>query len=293
MKKVLYYTLHWLITTFALLMSWALGGVLAGFIAQLPLAEGDPADLASKLLLVGMLNAALITMLTIATNRYKGFYRWLILALFVFGIQFFLTQMETAFFVSAIGMTGIQIIAILLNGLVVAFLTIAASLAAERVYTKRQSQVPYRFSLKLQSISRPILILSLVVYPLLYIVFGHFVAWQNPELRIFYTGSDEMRSFFSQFINSFIMEGIYPFQILRAFLWVLLSLPLIHMMGAGNGKILLFGLATALLPASLLFLPNAFMPAGIALTHFYETASSNFIWGLAMGALLGRVDSRR
>src|SRR5690606_14794251 len=225
---------------------------------------------------------------TIATSAYRGFNRWLFLVLFVFGIQFFLTQMETLFFLSAIGMTGSQVAAILVTGLTMATLTVSASLAAERMYTPKVSKALHFPQINMRGIMRPILILTFVIYPLIYFLFGYFIAWQNPDLRMYYTGSDELRALSSQFIYGFIGEGIYPFQILRAFLWLVFSLPVIAMMGVKPGRIVLFALANAMIPASMLLLPNAFMPASVALSHFYETATSNFLWGITLAILLGR-----
>lgn len=288
MKRIAWYLLHGAITTLALFISWTIGGLLGTAIAEMPPSEGDPSLLATRFLLVSLINAALITLLTIATSAYRGFNRWLFLVLFVFGIQFFLTQMETLFFLSAIGMTGSQVAAILVTGLTMATLTVSASLAAERMYTPKVSKALHFPKINIKGVMHPILILTFVIYPLIYFLFGYFIAWQNPDLRMYYTGSDELRALSSQFIYGFIGEGIYPFQILRAFLWLVFSLPVIAMMGVTPGRIVLFALANAMIPASMLLLPNAFMPASVALSHFYETATSNFLWGITLAMLLGR-----
>jgi hypothetical protein len=34
------------------------------------------------------------------------------------------------------------------------------------------------------------------VYVVLYYLFGYYVAWQNPELRRYYTGITELKSFY-------------------------------------------------------------------------------------------------
>jgi hypothetical protein len=283
MKKVLHYFVNWLVTTIALFISWSIGGVLASRIAAMPAAEADPATQASRFLLVCIINAALITSLTIATGKYKGLYRWLFLVLFVFGIQFLLTQMETLLFAGVIGITTAQVMAILTSGFIMSLLTVTASLGVERLYLKKQERSQFSPELPPKKYIGPAVLLALLVYPLLYMVFGYFVAWQNPEVRIFYTGTDEIRSFLSQLTTSFLADGIYPYQVIRSLIWMLLSFPVLTMMRDRRGNLFHFALATALLPATLLFLPNAFMPPGVALTHFYETASSNFIWGFAMG----------
>ena len=96
-----------------------------------------------------------------------------------------------------------------------------------------------------------------------------------------YTKSSELISFFSSITGS-LADGLYFFQILRAAIWVIVTIPLVIMLRHIKGYYLLVGLLSSLLPASQLFIPNPYMPHDIAMTHFVETASSNFIWGIAI-----------
>ena len=87
-----------------------------------------------------------------------------------------------------------------------------------------------------------------------------------------------MTSFFHQGAGSFA-DGLYFFQILRAAIWVIATIPLVMLLRHLRGYYLLVGVLTSLLPAAQLFIPNPYMPQEIAMIHFVETASSNFIWG--------------
>jgi hypothetical protein len=55
-----------------------------------------------------------------------------------------------------------------------------------------------------------------------------------------------------------------------------------------RGYYLLVGLFTSLLPAAQLFIPNPYMPQEIAMIHFVETASSNFIWGMLIALAVNK-----
>jgi len=46
--------------------------------------------------------------------------------------------------------------------------------------------------------------------------------------------------------------------------------------------------ALSALPSVLLFIPNPYMPADVAMAHFIETSSSNFLWGIAIVFFVNR-----
>jgi len=105
----------------------------------------------------------------------------------------------------------------------------------------------------------------------LYYVFGYFVAWQVPAVREFYGGTDP-GSFLAQM--SSVVQGqpwMVPFQYLRGLLWILLALPVIHMMRGHRWET---GLALSLLfavPALYLLFPNPVMPEAVRRAHLVET----------------------
>jgi hypothetical protein len=189
-------------------------------------------------------------------------------------------QMETFFFSKSLGISPGQVISILLSGFVMVTGTGALGLGLTRKLAPVQTKIPFKPEVRgWREMIGPMLLMSAFVYPLLYETFGYYVAWQNEHLRFFYSHSTELKSFLSQWPD-FFSEGIYFFQILRGMLWVAISIPVVLLLGQNKFfQYVLVGLLSAL-PAIQLFIPNPYMPADIAMTHFVETFSSNFLWGL-------------
>jgi len=117
------------------------------------------------------------------------------------------------------------------------------------------------------------------VYLCLYYLFGYYVAWQDPELRAYYGGTDP-GSFLAQMRS--VAEStpwMIPLQYVRGLLWVGLGLLLIWSI---RGAWWRAGLATALLfaaPALYLLFPNPLMPGFPRMTHLVETLPYQFLFG--------------
>src|SRR5260370_10170786 len=65
-------------------------------------------------------------------------------------------------------------------------------------------------------------------YVALYMIFGYFVAWQNPALRAYYGGTDPgsfMASMRQNWVNT---PWMFPLQFGRGILWALFLVPLIR-----------------------------------------------------------------
>ena len=124
-------------------------------------------------------------------------------------------------------------------------------------------------------------ILSLV-YLLLYFGAGYFIAWQNPELQAFYSGSNPT-NFFMALINNWQNDSfLYPFQIGRSLLWVLFALPVMRMTH-GNAWIKAFVVAMLLgIPMNIgHIMANPLIPAAsVRFSHMIETSTSTFVFGL-------------
>ncbi|MEJ0028945.1 MAG: hypothetical protein WDO15_00510 [Bacteroidota bacterium] len=76
-------------------------------------------------------------------------------------------------------------------------------------------------------------------------------------------------------------NGIYFFQIIRGLIWIGATVPIAVMLREKKTQqYLVVALLSALIPTSLLFIPNPYMPANVAMVHFVETSTSNFVWGL-------------
>lgn len=129
-------------------------------------------------------------------------------------------------------------------------------------------------------------LLGVVLYPLLFFAFGYYVAWQNPEVRAFYQGTDP-GSFLAQMRHVLGSDPfVLPFEFFRGLLWAGLALLFLWSMQkrpwlAG----LLLALFFALIENDTHLFPNPLMPTVVRQTHFIETASSNFIFGVVAALL--------
>lgn len=226
--------------------------------------------------LVSALNAGIILIL-IYKARYTG---WKLVGLvFVvsFGIQYFMSQIETVWFNDSLGLPGNGIAAIVLGGAftLVTFIAIATWITGKlkSVPYKSNDSPGFRFSVK------KILLLSVVIWPLIYFAFGYFVAWQFKEVRLLYSGTTEIDPLLEIMKGNF-QSGLYLFQIFRGFLWVFIGILVLRMArGTKISKGILLGLLFTILGSSGLLLPNPIMPEMVRKAHLLETSTSSFIWG--------------
>mgnify|MGYP006289727891 CR=1 FL=1 len=123
----------------------------------------------------------------------------------------------------------------------------------------------------------------IILYELLYFGFGYFVAWKNPAVQEFYQGTDP-GSFLAQMQYVWSeTPGLPVLQFFRALLWIAFTLPVIRMLKKPDWYgALLTGLFVSLPMNIPHILPNPYMPADVSTAHFIETATSNFILGIAL-----------
>jgi hypothetical protein len=129
------------------------------------------------------------------------------------------------------------------------------------------------------------LALAAASYVILYWLAGYFIAWQNPELRAFYTGKQEIMPFWQHTITSIRNEPWFlPMQALRGMIWTACALPIIYGSKSKTwGTAALVGLFFSV-PQNLGHIfENPLIPfACIRMSHMIETASSTFIFGLVV-----------
>ena len=127
-----------------------------------------------------------------------------------------------------------------------------------------------------------------LVFLCLYYLFGYYVAWQDPELRAYYGGTDP-GSFVAQM--RVVMQDtpwMIPLQFIRGLMWVALGMIIIRSM---RGPWWHSGLATALLfavPSLYLLFPNPLMPDFPRITHLVETLPYQFLFGLFLAWFFAR-----
>lgn len=263
--------------------------VVASPIAAPPGATQTPEEAgqaAVALLAVCFLTAIVVTHL-ILRSAWSG---WrLMAAVFVvfYGVMTFMSQLESAVFITRLppGMVP----RLFLMGLVMAAPYAVFSVlilgkwkpdASGTASSTRLVMPPGEWAWKLAVVA--------MVYVTLYFTFGHFIAWQNPDVRAYYNGVDA-GGFFAQMQTAMgERPWLVPFQLLRALLWVAFALPVIRMMkGSWQETALALGFLFAV-PITQLLIPNPYMPESVRMSHLLETATSNFIFGCFVGWLLMR-----
>ncbi len=120
----------------------------------------------------------------------------------------------------------------------------------------------------------------------LYMFFGYYVAWRNPDLQRFYAGP-ELATFWAAWRHNWTSSRwIYALATFRALLHIACLYPLVRMLHTSRRE---SALAAALFLAcwtTVLLLPNPLMPASVARSHFWETLGFNLVFGALAGWLL-------
>jgi hypothetical protein len=239
------------------------------------------------LLAVCFLIAAVLTHI-ILRSRWAG---WrLVVTVFVvfYGVTTFMGQIESAVFITRLPPGALPRL-FLMGALVAApFAALAVLILGKRKASTADTGSNGRLLMPASEWSWKLGVIALL-YVILYFTFGYFIAWQSPEVRAYYNGTDP-GSFVAQ-MATVVRDTpwLIPFQILRAMLWTALALPVIRMMkGERLETALAVGLLFAVVMNAQLLLPNAYMPEAVRMAHLAETASSNFLFGVFIGWLLSK-----
>jgi len=239
------------------------------------------------LLLVSTINA-LVLAYPILHTRWHG---WkLIGAVFLiqFGVETFMTQIESLYFNRALQIAASEMIGIVSAGAIRAL--IFAPLAVWFLGKMKRSGKPEEEMPALRVSAWIWRFAGLaVLYPILYFLFGYYVAWQWEETRLFYSGTRDILPLVTHFRGMFASDPYFiPFQIMRGAIWTALALLIVRIMRAKRWET---ALAVALIFAGLLssgigLFPNPYMPPMVRQSHFYELLSSMLLFGGVAGWFL-------
>jgi hypothetical protein len=246
---------------------------------QLPAQQSTPAEAnpALALLVVSCLNTAILSY-AIIRSRWAG---WkLIGAIFLvfFGISTFMSQIETAYFVTRLP-PGMLPRLFLAGGITAAIFSPLAVLVLGKIrHDGANKEVSSLLNMPLREWAWK-QSLIVVAYLVIYFTFGYFIAWRSSAVRTYYGGSDP-GSFLAQ-MNIVLRDTpwLLPLQVVRAMLWTALAVLIIRLM---KGRWWEIGLVVGLLfaiPNAQLLIPNPFMPSEVRMAHLLETATSNFLFG--------------
>jgi len=277
----------------ALFVQWI--GALVGFIVSLSLAsailpmrqsilektpEMGMMSLPVAMLFTGAANATILLWVA-RRSSFKGAALAGQLFLVSFLVQYFQTQIETGYFISAFPLLhgNFELYNIILRGAIT-----SALLALLLVWLTGNFSRKERGATNFTVISDKAIKASTwlgLVYFVLYILFGYYVAWQSQELRLFYGGPAEINPFADQILGTLMLKPEMPFfQYVRGILWIVCLIPIFKGFTGGRVELIaLSALVLALLPTAQLALPNPLMPAEVSLYHFWEVSISTGIFG--------------
>lgn len=238
----------------------------------------DEASQSGQALLIVSLITSLVLAYPILRARWHGVKLMAALFLILFGVETFMTQIETFYFIGALKIPLDALGGIVATGFLRAL--IFAPLAVLVLGKLRETPVldaEPRLQLPRAEWIKRFAILALL-YVVVYFAFGYFVAFQWAEARAYYGDT---------FVGGL---PLVLFQVLRGVLWAGLALPLVALMrGKPWETMLALALVFAVPLASGVLFPNPFMPPLVRQAHFFELSSSM----LTYGAIAGWVWTRR
>jgi hypothetical protein len=241
------------------------------------------------LLLVSAINA-LVLSYPILRARWYGLK--LIGAVFLvqFGVETFIAQIESLYFNQALQIPMSEMVGIVSAGAIRALIFAPLAVwflgkmkktpqAEEHMPTMDSHGLFWRFTF------------LTVLYPIVYFLFGYYVAWQWEATRLYYSGTKDIIPLITHFQRTFASDPYFiPFQLMRGALWTALAMLIVNMMNAKRWE---SALAVALVFAGLLssgigLFPNPYMPPVVRQSHFYELLSSMLLFGGIAGWTLYR-----
>jgi hypothetical protein len=284
MKTNLKKVIVWLGLSVLMMIFWSIGLFIGNAIFPSSLMDLSSESNTSPFMffLVCALNGGVI-LYFIYNSRSRGWRLVGILFLIIFGIQYFMSQIETLWFNDSLNLPINGVWAIVFGGAVMnLIIAIAATWFTGKFIPSADKPEITKSKVDLVPLLQRAILFSIVIWPLVYFMAGYFIAWQFADVREFYSGTKEMASFLSIMVEN-LKSGLYFFQIFRGLLWILIALLVFsETKGSWLHKGIILGLLFSILGSSGLLLSNPYMPDMVRMGHLIETASSNFLWGLIL-----------
>jgi hypothetical protein len=248
-------------------------------------------DMQSKLFLLMIIVSfigAISLAVTVKFSKLSGLKLFIGLSISFFGIEYFMAQIETLYFKDAFSfMPNIEITYILIRGLITTIIVVLASIL---IFGRDKKKI----KIKIKDIFKKVnvilwikrVVLFSILYIIIYLIFGYFIAWQYEEVRIFYTGVKENISFINQVLyNIKNMDYFIPYHFIRGILWVIFSMPIIIMMSGSKKKTIISLFLLFAYHGFQIIMAQGFFPPEVLIAHTIETTISASIYGTLIGFL--------
>ena len=283
--KIVSYTVKVLALTLLLGIFFILGTHLAGVDkvaeAQLSATPAPPAGFFEPFLFFCVCVTMVMAYLSVRAGRH-GFRLMATLAFIMYSVMTIASQVESLFFLPS-KMPLALIERLFLQGAITTLLFVPCVVIIMGQLHSRDREPPPAFSSVPASTWLLRLAATVVIFEFLYMFFGYFVAWHNPELRQYY-GGGELNGFFAALQHNWqYSPGIYALQVLRSLLFFACVMLVVRKFRGPRWEATLASSAFLTVWTLILLLPNPIMPPSVARSHFWET----FFCYLTFGALLG------
>ncbi|MEQ8413282.1 MAG: hypothetical protein RIB71_02415 [Imperialibacter sp.] len=295
MKSFFRTTAIWVALSVLMLVLWIIGLMLGNIIFPSDLmkaSNGSGDDGLPIMLLICGLNTAVVMYFMRSTNRW-GWQLVFTLALVLFSIQYFMSQIETLWFNDSLKMALNSIWALVAGGAISSMLFSVLAVWVAGNFKKREQLASKGEIMPFSNTLTMTALMAIVIWPLIYFLAGYFIAWQFEEVRIYYSGSSEKASFLFMMKEN-VASHLYSFQVLRGVLWTLIALLVFRSIsGSWLQKAVVLGLMLAVVGCSQLLLPNPIMPEPVRLAHLLETSLSGVVLGMVMAWLFARTSPKK
>lgn len=292
-KSALILFLKIIVLTIVMFVLWTVGSSI--FATDSALAQQmspEDAAVAGMMLIVVSLIDTLILTYFILRSRLRGLRLMVTVSLVLYGVKTFLSIIEAWWFMTDVSAAEIPGLFLMTVPMAALFPVVAVWILDKAKKSEEVDETPNtRLVMPTGQLVLKVALLSVIVYPVLFWTFGYYVAFSNPELVAYY-GSTHPGSFLAQLANVWADDPfVFLFEIFRGLLWVAIAVPVIR---TTKGRVwetgLILGLLFSLVQNDVHLIPGV-MPPSVRLSHFIETATSNFIFALFTTWLLHREHS--
>lgn len=237
------------------------------------------------MLLVSLLGAIALS-INVKLSEWSGIKLILALGLSFWGIEYFVAQIETFYFREAFTfMTNIEILNIMLRGVITTIIVVSLTVI---IFGKRKAtgkisikEILERIEIKSWVKKAPFFAL---LYIIIYLFFGYYVAWQFEAVRLFYSGTTEQLNFISQIVMTIKEMPLFlPYHFIRGLLWVAFSVPIILMMKGSRIKTMISLMLIFSYHGFQIIMAQGIFPPDVLIGHTIETTISACIYGGLIG----------
>jgi len=288
--RIVAWILRFVVLVILYFVLFAAGGKIVGpYIPPLTAAEPGPVPLMTAFW-ISCTAITLVIMLAINSSRWHGWKLMLAMSAAYYILVTVVTQLEAWYFLYGVTIGPELMPLLFLQGMPVAFIFIPIA-----VITMGRMRAPTGETRSPDSESMPLkewlwkLGLLYIAYLTVYYLAGYFIAWQNPELRVFYGAPGDALPFFQQMVHIFSTDPwLTPYQLLRTLLWVAGALFIIRGSRLSRWQTaIIVGLMLSVPQNIGHLIPNPIIPLNsVRISHMLETASSTFVFGVIVGWLL-------